>query len=97
MRPEFMNKELLRNAVLTNQGEILQPYDALINLDGFDAICALSENLGGFTVYIPSTRTIFAKCLEQAARQEYNGQNLPTLARKYGYTERHMRRIINNP
>ena len=95
MRPEFMNKDLLRAAVLNNPGEILQPYDTLLGLDGFDAICSLSENMGGFTVYIPSTRTIFAKCLETQVLSEFDGTNLSSLARKYGYTERHMRRIIH--
>ena len=91
---EFIDKELLRRAALNHPHEIMQPYDILVGLDGFDAICALSEQVGGFTVYIPSARTIFSKCLEHEARKEYNGRNIAELARRYGCTERHMRRVV---
>jgi len=94
---EFMDKALLRKIALNHPHDILRPYDMLIGLDGFDAICALSAQVGGFAVYIPATRTIFAKCLEHEARKEYNGRNIAELARRYGYTERHMRRIIKHP
>lgn len=89
-----MDKSAIRKAVFDNPSEIMKPYDTMLGSDGFDAICAMAEQLGGLTIYIPSQRTIFARCLEIAARQEFTGNNFVALAKKYGYTERHIRRII---
>ncbi|MCL2372910.1 MAG: hypothetical protein FWC78_05865 [Defluviitaleaceae bacterium] len=89
-----MDKEFLRKVATTHSAEILPPYDTIMEAGGFDAIYAIAENLGGLTIYVPSSRTIFSKCLEKAARQEFTGNNYAALARKYGYTERHMRRVV---
>ena len=92
-----MDKAFLRRVALSHPTAILQPYDTLLGLEGFDAIFAVAEQLGGQTVYVPNIRTIFAQCLELEARREYNGNNFVSLAKKYGYTERHMRRMFGNP
>jgi len=89
-----MNQSVLRKAVLEHPSEIMKPYDVLLELEGFDAICALAEHLGGLTIYVPDQRTIFARCLELAARKEFTGNNFAGLAKKYGFTERHMRRML---
>ena len=96
-----MNKEALRAAARKHPGEILQPYDLLIEQDGFDAICTVSEVMGGRHIYVPSIRTIFAKCVEAEAREELEkaGKGLSIfarLARKYGFSERQMRRILGD-
>ena len=91
-----MNKSILREAAKNYPGLVLPPYDAIINLDGFDAVCAFSELLGGTTVYVPSCRSIFSACLLAQAKKEFDTKNvsLVALARKYGFTERHLRKII---
>lgn len=92
-----MNKETLRESAMRHPGAVLPPFDAIMNLDGFDAICAIAEHLGGRNTYVPSLRTIFGRCLEADARREYNGsrsKSLAALSQKYGYTERHLRRLI---
>jgi len=65
-----------------------------MGLEGFDAIYALCENLGGATIYVPSARKIFAGCLEKEALKEFNGYNIDTLAKKYGFSDRHLRRML---
>jgi len=75
----------------------MQPYDAIMGLEGFEAVCAFAEHLGGMTVYVPNIRTIFARCLEAEARSEFKGGNFLHLSRKYGFTERHIRRMLGNP
>ena len=89
-----MDKSLLRQAALKHPSEIMQPYDTLLGLEGLDAIFAFAEHLGGMTVYVPNARTIFAKCLEMEAKKEFTGSNFAGLAKKYGYTERHIRRMV---
>ena len=91
-----MDKHVLHQAAMRHQSEILQPYDVIVGMDGgFEAVCAFTEHLGGLTVYVPSLRTIFARCLENEARKEFNGANYPSLSRKYGFTERHIRKLLS--
>ena len=90
-----MNKQILRQAALRHPSSILQPYDALMGLEGFDAIYALCENLGGATIYVPSARKIFAACLEKEAAREFDGYNYDALAKKYGFSGRHLRRMLS--
>ena len=90
-----MDKNILRQAAQRHPADIMQPYDALMGMEGFDAIYTLCENLGGATVYIPSARKIFVECLVKEAMNEFNGYNYDSLARKYGFSGRHMRRLLN--
>jgi len=80
-----MDKHILRQAAQRHPSSILQP---------FDAICAICENLGGATIYVPSARKIFFGCLEKEAAQEFNGYNYKALAKKYGFSDRHLRRML---
>ena len=89
-----MNKHILRQAVMRHPSAILQPYDALMGLEGFDAIYTLCEIIGGATVYVPSVRKMFAECLVREAMSEFNGYNYDSLARKYGFSGRHLRRLL---
>ena len=89
-----MDKDILRQAAQRHPAAILQPYDALMGMEGFDAIYTLCESLGGATVYIPSARKIFAECLVKEAKKEFNGYNYDSLAKKYGFSGQHMRRLL---
>jgi len=89
-----MDTTIIRRAALRHPSEIMQPYDSLLELNGVDAILAFTEQLGGMTVYVPNTRTVFARCLELEAKREFNGHNYARLGKKYGFTERHIRRIL---
>ncbi|MCL2387967.1 MAG: hypothetical protein FWC89_10540 [Defluviitaleaceae bacterium] len=92
-----MDKNIILHAAKLHPKEIMQPYDAIMEECGFDVICSISEHLGGFTVYVPALRTIFARCLEEEARKEFNGSNAQKISKKYGFSERHMRRILGLP
>ena len=92
-----MDKTLIRNAAMLHPSEIMQPYDTLLNLEGFDAIYALADQLGGLTIYMPTIRSIFARCIEREVLHEFNGNNFVNLAKKYGFSERHLRRILGYP
>ena len=89
-----MNENILRQAARRHQEYILPPYDAIMDMDGFDAICAFSQTFSGTSVYVPRLRTIFGQCLEREIQRNYNGTNVRELVQKYGYSERHIRNII---
>ena len=90
-----MNKSLLRQVALMHPEKIMPPYDALLQDNGFDAVYNFAEHFSGLTIYVPNIRTIFSGCLEHEARKEFNGTNYNSLAKKYGFTERHIRRIVD--
>jgi Mor family transcriptional regulator len=89
-----MNEKTLRMVASKNRRDILEPFDAIMDLDGFEAICAFSDLLSGRTVYIPKKKTIFMRCLEREAEREFNGSNLSSLSHKYGLSDRHLRRVF---
>ena len=89
-----MNKQLIKAAVERYPGLIIPPFDAIINLQGFEAICEISERLGGGTVYIPSVKIIFKQCLEAEIKRRYTGHNTRELAAEYGYSVNYVRGIV---
>jgi len=91
-----MNIDTLKIAALRHPTEIMEPYDQIMEQAGFDSVYAFAEHLGGLTIYVPKPKSIFFRCLEMEAIGEYTGKNTKILAQKYGFTERHMRRIVGN-
>jgi len=90
-----MHNDLLRTAATQHPYAIMQPYDALIEEHGFDAVCAMLDYFGGSTVYIPNKRKIFMGCLEKEIAKEYlNGIHYHDIIRKYHISERSLRRIL---
>ena len=91
-----MNKAIMREAAKNYPDLIQPPYDEIIRHDGFDAVYAFSELMGGMPVYVPSCRKIFSACLLAQAKREYDYENvsLVALARKYGFTEKHLRKML---
>ena len=90
----LMNESVVRQAAKKYQESILPPYDAMMDMDGFDSICAFSKTFSGSSVYVPSLRTIFGQCLEKDMLNAWNGANVRELVQKYGYSERHVRDLI---
>ena len=89
-----MNEREMREVARKHQDLILPPYDAMMDMDGFDAICAFSRTFSGTSVYVPSMRTILGQCLEKEMLNMYNGANVRELVQRYGFSERHVRKLI---
>jgi Mor family transcriptional regulator len=89
-----MDKTTLQRVALLHPSEITQPYDEMVELCGFEAVHAFAEIYGGQTLYVPTMRGIFAGCLTEAARKEFNGYNIKELSRKYGFTARQLSRRL---
>ena len=89
-----MEREFLKKAAILHPTEVMHPYDRIIKQVGFDAVFTFAEQVGGLTIYVPSAKKIFSRCLELEAKKEFNGENFADIAKKYGYTERHMKRLL---
>jgi Mor family transcriptional regulator len=61
---------------------------------GTEAFYKLAERFAGKTIYIPKRRAIQKK--REAVRSDYRtGATYAELASRYGYSERHIRGIVN--
>jgi Mor family transcriptional regulator len=72
----------------------MYPFADIMDMRGFDAVCAFSEHFGGQTIYVPSVRSIFIGCIREEAILEREELSIHNLAKKYGITERHMYRLL---
>ncbi|MCL1845546.1 MAG: hypothetical protein FWF77_06560 [Defluviitaleaceae bacterium] len=89
-----MKRSVVKKAATNHPQKIYQPFDVIMEEAGFDALYTVIEQMGGATIYIPTMRTVFQDCLVAEARREFRGQNLASIARKYGFSERGMRKIF---
>lgn len=62
---------------------------------GIDNFLKLTDVIGGGTFYIP-TRDKFTRVIRDIKiRQEFDGYNIPELAKRYSITETWVRQILN--
>ena len=86
----------MREAADLNPELIAAPYDEIYRAGGFNALAAAIGALGGKTLYVPTLRTVLAGCLEAGARAEREAckSTHGAIARKYGFSDRHMRTLL---
>lgn len=69
-----------------------EPYDHIARIIGMDNTKKLAKVFGGEYVYFPSTLT-YQKSIRNELIQADNTSDYKQLAKKYGLTVRHVRRI----
>ena len=91
-----MDFDMMRKAAAANPEAIPQPYSKIYGMAGFDGLVAIFDAFGGTAVYIPSLRSVLSACIEKEAIKELQTGRLPVerVARMYGYTGRHFRKIL---
>ncbi|MCL2415803.1 MAG: hypothetical protein FWD01_03220 [Defluviitaleaceae bacterium] len=75
-------------------GDIKTEYPELVLMLGIVKAEKFIIALGGMRVYFPKLRNSASKSIKAKIAKEFNGYNYARLAEKYGYTERHIRRIL---
>lgn len=90
------NDELLKHVDVSDIAETYQPVVSLIGLDNFLKLCRYAM---GDELYFPMQESILRNARNRLIIQEYNGNNLPELSRKYGLTKTYIRNIVkgSNP
>ena len=77
-----------------NCQDIKTEYPELIAMLGAKKALKFVQTMGDMWVYFPKLRRSAFKTIEAMIIKEFNGYNYARLAFKYGYTERHIRRIV---
>ena len=91
---ELSKKEVMRMA--ENDPELLNAvYREVSEKMGMDAAMEIYQMFKGQQISFP-TRFFNPAKIQQIIIQEYNGSNIRTLAIKYGYSEKTVRRIIKD-
>jgi len=89
-----MNEQALKKVAFKYKELIMPPYNQMIEMDGFEAICIFSKTHSGTSIYVPSIRTIFGRCLDKDMINLYNRTNIRELVQKYGYSEKYVRDLV---
>lgn len=83
--------ELVKDLALDMISEGL--YRMIAEAIGTDNFYKLAEIVGGTTIYIPKPESLTRPVRDARIKKEFTGHNHQELARKYGVTERWVRRI----
>lgn len=71
-----------------------EPYRKLSEEIGIENVIILTEKFQGTSVYFPKLDGLLKSLRDRQIRDEYNGDNVKDLARKYGLTEVWIRSIL---
>lgn len=94
-----VESDVFRAAAARFPDDIIEPYRDIYRLAGFDGLAAFLDHFGGLQVYVPSMRTVLARCIEKDAlrfKQENGFLSVNKISKKFGYSQRHMLRILNS-
>jgi hypothetical protein len=91
MKGEALIKELARE--LTAE-ELPEGYRQMAAVVGVENTLKLAEYLGGMHVYFPKLDSLMKRRRDERIRREFTGLNHRELARKYGLTEKWVRKIV---
>ena len=89
-----MNKKAYEKAVKSHPSEVIEPFDEIIELIGVEATITLIEHFQGQQIYVPTMKKAISGCLIKQAKEEFDGGNYRILCKKYGFSERHLRRLL---
>jgi Mor family transcriptional regulator len=68
-------------------------YRSIAEAIGVSNFLIITEMLGGSTTYLPQKESILRPIRDRRILEEYNGYNQTELAKKYGVSERWVRRL----
>ena len=89
-----MNRKTYETAVKLHPDEVLEPFDEIIELIGVEPTMTLIEHFQGQQLYVPTMKRAVGGCLIKQAKEEFDGGNYRILCKKYGFSERHLRRLL---
>jgi len=79
---------------IKSSAELAGIYKDLAELIGIEGAYIIYKNLKGQQITFPQ-KLYSAEYVAREVKCKYDGTNLKALAAKYGYTERHLRKMMN--
>jgi len=90
----FAGQEV-RFSKVYREDNIDSDYSELIDCIGKSNTIKMIKAFGGESVYFTSTKRMLKKQIHDEIRKRYTGYNDSDLSKKFGYTQRHIRRIVS--
>ena len=87
----------VKRAADLNVSKIPAPYDEIYKVIGYEGFVVLFAYLGGQNLYIPSMRNVLSDAIKSQAAKELEcpSQTLEQVAKRYGYSGRYLRKVLN--
>lgn len=79
-----------------NCGSIMEEYREFVKIIGKEKTVMLVKMFSGEPVYFPKIKRTCLQKVWQLIKDDFDGSNYKKLSKKYGYCERHIRRIVKN-
>ena len=89
-----MDKKTYVTLVKLHPAEVLEPFDEIIELIGIEPTMTFIDHFQGQQIYVPTMKKVVTGCFIKQAKEEFNGGNYRILCQKYGFSERHLRRLL---
>ncbi len=77
--------------------DVKKAYPELCLILGEDKARITAKMFSGEIVYFPEIKRACAEKVRKLIKEQFDGHNLSELSKKYGYSERHIRRITEKP
>ena len=93
-----MSKDAIRKAADENVDLIPYPFDEIYKSLGYDSFAVLFDHFGGQSVYVPTMRKVLSDAIKSQALKECKVGLMSSeqVAKKYGYTPRYFKKILNS-
>ena len=92
-----MSKDAVKNAADAHVDLIPKPYDELYRALGYEKFELLFNYFGGRYMYIPSMKNVLSDAVKSQMVEECRMRlgSHEQIGRKYGYTGRYLRKLLN--
>jgi Mor family transcriptional regulator len=74
--------------------DLPEPFAEMVRVAGVGSVMDLAQALGGSVLYLPKPDVLRRMVRDKKIFNEFNGKNSRQIARKYGISERHVKRIV---
>lgn len=78
-----------------NARDLPEVYQEMAGIIGLEPTMQLAQVFSGNSVYFPKLERSLLSVRNQVIRQEFNGGNVRSLARRWGLSARHVRHIVS--
>jgi len=91
LEKEYSGRQIQFRRNCTN---VKEDYPELVVIVGYDKAQSVIKILGDMRIYFPTIKRSALEKIKKLIISEFNGYNHISLAKKYGYSERHIRNIV---
>lgn len=90
----FKGRQIAFKKCIDDIDDMEKTYPEICLILGKEKARKLAKTFSGETVYFPEMKRACSGKVRQLILEQFDGNNYSEIARKYGYSERHIRKIV---